>query len=187
MTQKPLTSAFILIDTGSFAPQGHMAADVHAVRAKLLEAGGEAVDFVHCLTGPNDLLMHLHAGTPEAMLEVLDQNIRELKGDQHNYVTRTETILVTASHGAKLNRAKHGAPKGAAAWVFANVNTPDPDIAANLLKLDPRVVHVATVVGQYDVLIYLEADDLAALREALDVTLRKKNYFATTDTRLVLM
>lgn len=187
MAQTSITSAIILISTASFSGVGSKSGDVHAIKDKILGSGAEAVDIVHALIGPNDLLAHVHGADLDGVIEVIDTHFQTLKQDSHNYIAQTETLLVRQAFGKQLSRADDDHPEGVAAWVFANTNALDPDIFGNLVTQDDRLAYAAALIGRFDMALFIKAKDQPDLMDAIDQTLRTKNFFIQTDTRIVLM
>ena len=75
MQYPPLSSALILMNTGSSGGRGSMAGDVHEVLKKLRKLADEHIDLAHLLLGPTDMIAHVHAENFEALLNVIDEKI----------------------------------------------------------------------------------------------------------------
>ena len=184
----PLSSAFVLINTASAAKGGDasMAGSVEEVTRKLQAAGDKHIDLIHWLLGPNDMIAHVHAGDFKKLLKVIETRILPLKNEVHNKIASTETLIVTSSKARKAFSGVANKPKQLNAWVLANTNSDNPDLGFQLME-DKNVFYVGHVIGRYDMVLLIQAGELAELMAAIDKTLRTKNYFANTDTRIVLM
>lgn len=188
MPYPPLSSALILINTASPSRMGEatMSGNVQEVLKKLRTAADEHVDLIHCLLGPIDMIAHVHAADFKQLLDVIDTKVLPLKNERHNYIASAEPLIVRSSQSRERFSGVLEKPKQLNAWVFANTNTSDPDLGFRLLE-NKSIFYVAHVIGRYDVVLLIRADTLDELMSAIDQTLRTKNYFVTTDTRMVLM
>ena len=188
MPYSPLTSALILINTASVA-RGDTAlttGSVEEVSKKLRGAADEHVDLIHWLLGPNDMIVHVHASELAELLNVIDSKIMPLKNERHDYIASTETLLVANSRVKGALSGLDTRPTDVNAWVFANTNTNDPEFGFMLME-EKNVIYMAHVIGRYDMVLLIRADTLPELMSAVDKTIRTKNFFSNTDTRIVLM
>ncbi len=188
MSYPPLSSALILINTSSAAKGGaaSMSGNVEDVDKKLRAAADGHVDLIHWLLGPNDMIVHVHAKGFKELLHVIDSRILPLKNETHNKIGSAETLIVTSSKVRKEFALSNTKPKELNAWVFANTNSNNPELGFKLME-DKEVFYVAHVIGRYDMVLLIRALSLPNLMAAIDKTLRTKNYFVGTDTRIVLM
>lgn len=184
----PLSSALVLINTSSAAKGGtaSMSGNVEEVDKKLRAAADGHVDLIQWLLGPNDMIVHVHAKGFKELMRVIDSRILPLKNETHNKIASAETLIVTSSKARKAFMLFGTKPKELNAWVFANTNSNDPELGFRLME-DKHVFYVAHVIGRYDMVLLIRASDLPGLMSAIDKTLRTKNYFVGTDTRIVLM
>lgn len=184
----PFSAAFVFVETAT-NPGEHSvlpkSGDAHAVRRKLMEQASGEVVFAHPLAGPADLLTLIRGRDSKDLLSVLHKRIRSLSLDSHNYVARTQSHIVTSSFGKPLVRETFENVR-LGAWILGTVGVPDPaqDIATYLLK-DRRITVVAPVLGQFDIFIFVQADDLRSLTEVIDQKIRTLRHFISTDTRIM--
>jgi hypothetical protein len=188
MSYPPLSSALIMVNTSSEAQGGgsSMSGNVESVDKKLRAAADGHIDLIHWLLGPNDMIVHVHAKGFKELLRVIDKRILPLKNETHNRIASTETLIVTSSKARKPFKLTDTKPKELNAWVFANTNSNDPELGFRLME-DKNVAYVAHVIGRFDMVLLIQAANLRDLMSAIDKTLRTKNYFVGTDTRIVLM
>jgi hypothetical protein len=188
MSYPPLSSALILINTASAAKAGaaSMSGNVEEVDKKLRAAADGHIDLIHWLLGPNDMIVHIHAKNFKELLRVIDSRVLPLKNEVHNKIASTETLIVTSSQTREAFALSKNKPKELNAWVFANTNSNDPELGFRLME-DKNVFFVAHVIGRFDMVLLIKASTLPGLMSAIDKTLRTKNYFVGTDTRIVLM
>ena len=187
MQYPPLSSALILMNTGSSGGRGSMAGDVHEVLKKLRKLADEHIDLAHLLLGPTDMIAHVHAENFEALLNVIDEKILPIKSEPHDYLASTETLIVKASVAREPLGGLHRKLTRLNAWVLGQTNTSDQDLVDGLMEVDSRIYYGAQVIGRYDVALLLKADSMEEIMKTIDITLRKKNYITNTDTRIVLM
>jgi DNA-binding Lrp family transcriptional regulator len=175
MTNEMLfTAGYVLIKAGR--------QDVHVVRERLWEV--PAVRVVHALTGPDDLICFVETEDAAQFLSALDRGIRKLinSGD----IEHTETLMVLAWEG-KGYTGRENRPAPAAAWLLCHTSVASPEgVIADLLNI-PGVVNAHAVIGQFDLVAYVEAESLMKLTQILDNDLRRVKGIKRTDTRLVLM
>jgi hypothetical protein len=193
MPYPPLSSALILVNTSSFAkgPEGRdasMSGNVEEVDRKLRLAANGHIDLIHWLLGPNDMIVHVHAKNFKELLRVIDKRVLPLKSEVHNKIASAETLIVTSSNTRAAFKLSDTKPKEVNAWVFANTNSNDPELGFRLMEdKNKNVFYVAHVIGRFDMVLLIKAPTLRNLMSAIDKTLRTKNYFTGTDTRIVLM
>ena len=187
MRYPALSSALILLNTGSSGAFGAMAGDVHEVLKRMRQKADEHIDLAHCLLGPTDMIVHVHANDFETLLRVIDDKIMPLKAESHNYLSSTETLIVKRSLAREPLSDLHKEPTQLFAWVFGQTNTTDEDVVDGLMQMDGHIYYGAQVIGRYDVALLVKADNMDQLMTTIDGTLRKKNFLISTDTRMVLM
>ncbi len=163
-----------------------MSGNVEEVDRKLRSAANGHIDLIHWLLGPNDMIVHVHAKNFKELLRVIDERVLPLKNLVHNKIASTETLIVTSSNARAAFKLSDTKPKELNAWVFANTNSNDPKLGSRLME-DKNVFYVAHVIGRFDMVLLIKAPTLPSLMSAIDKTLRTKNYFTGTDTRIVLM
>jgi hypothetical protein len=188
MPYPPLSSALILINTASASKGGtaSMSGNVEEVSRKLQAAADEHIDLIHWLLGPNDMIVHVQASDMYELMQVIDSRILSLKNDVHNKIASAEPLIVTNSKARQAFSGVSEKPKELNAWVLANTNSSDPELGFRLME-DKNVFYVGHVIGRYDMVLLIKANTLPELMSAIDKTLRTKNYFVSTDTRIVLM
>jgi hypothetical protein len=184
----PLTSALVLINTSSSAAVGatSMPARVSEVEKKLRAAAPKNINAVHRLFGPNDMLVHIRSNSPEMLLRVIDDNILPLKNEIHNKIASAETLLVIRVKSRWCAAGREQNDIKLYAWIFANTNRDDSELGFRLID-NREIVYVAHVIGRFDMAILAEAPTMRELQLAIDQTIRTKNYFLSTDTRIVAM
>ena len=189
MPYAPLSSALVLINTSSPAIGGTavMSGSVEEVSKKLRNIPGKNIDLIHWLLGPTDMIVHVHATNFEELLQVLDGKILPLKGETHNRIASTETLIVTDSRARDRLSGLDERPTDLTAWVFANSNTSDTEKVFRLMDMYKEVFYMASVIGRYDVVMLVKAESLQELGKVIDKSLRAANFLTSTDTRIVLM
>jgi DNA-binding Lrp family transcriptional regulator len=187
MSYPAQSSALMLINIGSSTKAGAagMSGNVEEVDRKLRAAANGHIDLIHWLVGPNDMVVHVHAKTLKELLRVIEDRVLPLKNDVHNKIISTETMIVTRSKARDTFVLSDSKPKKLNAWVFTNTNSNDPELGFRLME-DKNVVFVSHVIGRFDMALLIRASTMQDLQSTIDQRLRTKNYFASTDTRIVL-
>jgi DNA-binding Lrp family transcriptional regulator len=183
---KENTAFLVMVKGATFAgadsnvPKG---ANTHSLARKVLELD-EGIVFAHVLYGPDDLLVMVKGETSKDARELV-RLIRERSRDTHDYVTDTQSHIVSDMFGRPATREawRHRAPFGA--WLFTKVGRPNPaEQIAEALFHSAAVKFVAPVFGQHDMFVFVETASIEELENVIDNEIRPLRNLSFTDTRI---
>ena len=178
---------FVLVDAGEN--------DVHKIREELLKI--EAVELVHCLIGPTDLICYGKAESFADLQNIIRDKLATLHADRFNPIMKTETLVSLEAFGKELTAEAFGHPDKTAAWIFADISIAGAHAGEKLISHHPEILSAHSVLGRHDTLLYVESVNLEQLMDVIDGGVRvlrgignegrATKALSHTDTRLVLM
>jgi hypothetical protein len=164
-------------------------ANAHTVAGKLLDLSESLIPAAHVVYGRGVDVIALVASRSIEERIAVSTRVRDLKNSpehQYDFVERASSMPIISMFGRFPGRQEWGRRKKFAGWMFAESSESGPaeGFAVSLLSTE-NVTFVATLAGEYDVGIFLEADSPEEFDSLIDGDMPMLNSIKRSDTFII--